>query len=210
MTNQQERSSLSTSAKLYAVAMLGFACNDIIYWILAGTNGLYFADYAFRLTILLFLWAGRHSLPPLPKKRGSDGLVGLLFFVLVVFSMLCEPVSVKLGSGWELFRWHPIGNMYLWFFDLTVGLMLVAVVEELVSRRLAFAVLPGPMWVRWIVSSLLFGLMHWSMGYGHMVETVLIGLAFGAAYWWTGSLKLVIMAHYAVNFLIFGLGAGEL
>jgi membrane protease YdiL (CAAX protease family) len=92
--------------------------------------------------------------------------------------------------------------------DVSLGLLLSALVEEMVFRRLALAVLPGPGWARLIASSLLFGLIHWGHGYGHMVETAVFGLGLGAVYLGTGSLRLVFAAHYAVNFLAFGTRAG--
>ena len=195
---------------MYVACMSAFMLNDLVYWLLAGSFAIYVADWCIRLVMLLFLWAARHSLPPMPKRRGSDGMLALLAVALVAFCIACEPISARLGSGWMLFRWMPIENVYIWILDLTLGLAMVAIVEEVVSRRLALAVLPGPMWARVVVSSILFGMMHWGLGYGHMVETTVIGLAFATAYAWTGSLKLVIASHYAVNLLIFGLGVGEL
>jgi len=184
--------------------------NDLLFTLFKDTYGIYLTDYAAKLLMLLLVLMVWRTLPPAPSNRLSVWTFPLLWLGLVVFSQAIEPLSVFLGQGWQLFRWPFIENPWLWWLDLSLGLILVATVEEMVDRRLALAVLPGPMWGRLVVSSLLFGLAHWGQGYGHMAETAVFGLVFGLVYLWTGSLKLVIAAHYAVDFLVFGMGKGEL
>lgn len=194
---------------VYIAAMIAFALNDFLFWAFSDTYGMYIVDYALRAVLLLFLWTARDSLPPNPKGTSSVVLFGALFIALLAFNQLCEPISARLGSGWLLFKWQVIENQVLNIFDLTVGLAMVAISEEIVSRRLALAVLPGPIWFRVIASSSLFGLAHWGEGYGQIVETGIIGLALAVAYVWTGSLGLVVAAHYAIDFMSFGLGTGQ-
>lgn len=54
-----------------------------------------------------------------------------------------------------------------------------------------------------LASSLLFGLIHWGYGPGGIVAAAITGLAFGYTYQRTGSLSLVILAHYLVDVLLF-------
>ncbi|MBF0355012.1 MAG: CPBP family intramembrane metalloprotease [Alphaproteobacteria bacterium] len=209
MTGKEICDSTLTRPRLaLAFSMTVFALNDFLYWRFDDTYGVYLVDYASKslmLVPLLLLWK---TLPAAPQKRGSWWVLLMLWLGLVVFDQLLEPLSAFLGSGWQLFGWPYIEHSGLWLLDLTLGLMLTAVAEEMVARRLALAVLPGPMWVRLISSSLLFGLGHWGQGYGHMALTAIIGLAFGAAYLRTGSLGVVIAAHYTINLLVFGLHLG--
>ncbi|MBF0269345.1 MAG: CPBP family intramembrane metalloprotease [Alphaproteobacteria bacterium] len=194
----------------YAAGVAVFVLNDLAFLLLDGTYQLYLADYGFRAVLLALMLPILRDVLPGPPRRGSPLVMMALFVGLVGFSMACEPISVLLGSGWRLFNWPTIENGVLWLLDMTLGLALVSVSEEFVARRLALAVLPGAIWKRVVMSSLLFGLGHWGMGYGHIVETTTIGLAFGAAYAWSGSLRLVMIAHFAVDFLVFGLDMSNL
>jgi membrane protease YdiL (CAAX protease family) len=92
-------------------------------------------------------------------------------------------------------------------FDLTVGLVLVAVCEELVFRGYMKTVI-----CRFTnrrigivsISALAFGLIHWSTGMHAVVITAVIGAVFMFLYLRTGSLPGVMLAHFIVNFVDFG------
>lgn len=95
----------------------------------------------------------------------------------------------------------------LWdWVDLTLGLALVAVCEELVFRGYLAAYLErftrNPLAII-LVSSLAFGLIHWSAGLHGVLVTAVIGAVFMAAYLRTRSLPAIMAAHFAVNFIDF-------
>ncbi len=85
-------------------------------------------------------------------------------------------------------------------------LLLAVVVEEVLFRALAiggFSVLPIP-WIPWILavgSSLLFGIVHVPQGSLGMILAGAIGFIFAAIFIITGSLLIVISAHFILNFL---------
>ncbi|MBF0355011.1 MAG: CPBP family intramembrane metalloprotease [Alphaproteobacteria bacterium] len=190
------------------LALLGFAfalgcLNDFAFMALSGTNGVYLADYAFKLAILAVLLGFRKAWPAPPEKLGTVALLAFGWAALVAVGVLTDPWIEMLGRGWKLIDWPPIENRWFNAFDLSFGLALTALVEELAFRRIALTALPGGFWQRLILSSLLFGLIHWGQGYGHIAVASLVGLAFGYAYLRTGSLVLVVLAHYAVNLILF-------
>ena len=92
------------------------------------------------------------------------------------------------------------------WLDLTVGLLLVGLVEELVFRAwlagaLAERGLPDAAVVT--ASALAFGLAHWSAGAHAVLVTGLIGAVFMGLYLWRASLPALALAHFGVNFVDF-------
>lgn len=91
-------------------------------------------------------------------------------------------------------------------FDLTVGLLLVGVCEELVFRGFMSHFLrrytDSPMAIV-AISSAAFGLIHWSLGLHAVLVTAFIGAVFMLAYLFTRSLPAIMLAHFSVNFIDF-------
>jgi hypothetical protein len=100
----------------------------------------------------------------------------------------------------------PIASPLWNWLDLTLGLLLVGVVEELVFRGYLHAYLG-----RWtssrtaivVISSAAFGLIHWSAGLHVVLVTSLIGALFMLTYLTTRALPPVMLAHFTVNFIDF-------
>jgi hypothetical protein len=81
--------------------------------------------------------------------------------------------------------------------------MTAGIVEEFLYRAFAFWYLAHfmPMWAVIVVSSSAFGLGHSYQGVGGMIRVTLIGLAFGAFYFFTGSIWLPMLAHAILDIL---------
>ncbi|MFB6295554.1 MAG: type II CAAX prenyl endopeptidase Rce1 family protein [Halobacteriales archaeon] len=94
-----------------------------------------------------------------------------------------------------------------WIVLLFVVLPLVAVVEELLFRGALVGALaagfPVSPWPLAVLSSVAFGLGHGLQGLGGVVVTGALGFALAAAFVLTGSLWVVVVAHYVVNALEF-------
>jgi membrane protease YdiL (CAAX protease family) len=177
--------------------------NDVLFNAVRGTQAIYPIDYALKALMLFVALKAVHRLSPV---RGQRRRWFLLFGVLVVCiaaGLLSQHVAPIIGDAWRLFEWPPISWPFLRAFDLTAGLLLSAAAEELVYRRLALAVLPFGSRGNLVASAVLFGLIHWGNGLGIMAATTLSGFFWGFAYQRTGSLALVITAHYIVDFVIF-------
>lgn len=94
-----------------------------------------------------------------------------------------------------------------WLLLLGVVLPLVAVVEEFLFRAAlvgalaaGFSVSP---WLLAVFSSVAFGVGHGLQGPGGVVVTGALGFVLAAAFVLTGSLWVVVVAHYLVNALEF-------
>jgi len=96
----------------------------------------------------------------------------------------------------------PIWN----WIDLTIGLLLVGIFEELVFRGYVHTLLTrytrNPAAIV-IISSVAFGLIHWSLGLRAVLITSMIGAVFMIAYLKTRSLPSIMLAHFVINFIDF-------
>jgi len=94
-----------------------------------------------------------------------------------------------------------------WLFLLVVVLPLVAVVEEFLFRAALVGALAAgfevPPWLLAVLSSVAFGVGHGLQGPGGVVVTGALGFVLAAAFVLTGSLWVVVVAHYLVNALEF-------
>jgi len=94
-----------------------------------------------------------------------------------------------------------------WALLLFVVLPLVAVVEELLFRGALVGALaagfPVSPWLLAVLSSVAFGLGHGLQGPGGVAVTASLGFVLAAAFVLTGSLWVVVLAHYIVNALEF-------
>jgi uncharacterized protein len=101
----------------------------------------------------------------------------------------------------------PVIRSDLWNrFDLSIGLLLVGLAEELVFRAYACTVISRytahPVAIV-AISAIAFGLIHWSLGSNSVLITALIGAVFMAFYLWTRSVPALALAHFMVNFIDF-------
>jgi membrane protease YdiL (CAAX protease family) len=91
--------------------------------------------------------------------------------------------------------------------DYVGGLALVAVSEELVFRgavpRLLLRAGVSPA-VSLLVSAAAFGVAHWSLGVGSVLQTAAIGVVLGGCAQFGRGLWPVILAHYAIDLVAFG------
>lgn len=101
-----------------------------------------------------------------------------------------------------------------WVVLLLVVLPVIAGAEELLFRGVLVGAIGAgfglPAWALVLGSSVLFGLGHSAQGGVGVVVTAALGLVLGAAFVWTGSLTVVIVAHYAVDALEFVVREGVL
>ena len=90
--------------------------------------------------------------------------------------------------------------------DLSLGLLLVGVLEEIVFRAYAYTVIrrytASPAAIV-AISAIAFGLIHWSLGLHTVLITAAIGAVFMVAYLRTRSAPALMLAHFAVNYIDF-------
>lgn len=172
-------------------------------------------DYGVRfiliLGVVLVYEAGAMGPPPSRvfwQKAASIFVIAALGEWFLVFGEVF--LSDFLPPYFEYFSPPVIRDRYLLTLDLTLGIMLVAISEELVFRRMVFSLLErfgfGKASVLFF-SSVLFALVHITSGLDSLIFTFLHGLIFGTAFQLTGRLSVCVALHYMGNFLVFGVFA---
>jgi membrane protease YdiL (CAAX protease family) len=135
---------------------------------------------------------------------------------LVVFLVVALVGTIIDQNGYQIVAklpgYSPLGGMPaitnpVWnWIDLTFGLFMVGIFEELIFRgymhtfisrytKSSFAIV--------VISAVAFGLIHWSLGLHDVLITSTIGAVFMIAYLRTRSLPALMFAHFAVNFIDF-------
>lgn len=201
--------------KLVALAILvaPFALNDFA--------NIWVHDFAVWLSIDYFLVKGFVIAAAWVMLRrgvlswGDLGFVKLAPGPFVAWSLVMTAVGLILDQyAYDLLDWLPTWKLggypgepgtWLYTFDLWFGLSLVALTEEFIARGLAWNALRPRMGVvsTYLVSSLIFGLMHWSLGLHAIIVTGIIGAAFMTCVHRTGSILPTLVAHFVVNFVYF-------
>lgn len=103
-------------------------------------------------------------------------------------------------------HYPKVEDAALAWFDLTFGLALTAVSEELGARVIMARVL------RWfttsatiivVVSAVVFGALHWTHGIANAISATISGVVYMALYLKTGSILPSMAVHYATNLVRF-------
>lgn len=191
-----------------------FYLNDLANIVVDEAGLWLLQDYLVRLAVLTGVWilARRGRLPTANWwTRGTTWRKSLAWTVAAVAGgLLLIP-----GPGRQLVELFPetrLGSIpaippgWMHVMDLSVGLALVALSEEVVFRGFLQARLAAffrSETTGLLAAAVLFGLIHWSSGVGSVLQTTLVGAMFGLCVARGKSLIPVILAHYLVDLLVF-------
>lgn len=201
--------------KLTALAVLAapFALNDFA--------NIYVEDFALWLAIDYFLVKGFVIAAAWAMLRrgvfswADLGFVRLAPRPFAAWTLVMSAAGLILDQyAYGLLEWLPTWKLggypgepgtWLYTFDLWFGLALVALTEEYVFRGLAWNALRPRLGVvaAYAAASLLFGMIHWSLGLPAIIVTALIGAVFMACVHRTGSILPTLAAHFVVNLVYF-------
>ena len=200
---------------VFLLLALPFVFNDLLFALFEEPLVLYPIDYAVRIAILTacMMWpvsrqlARERLLPDAPVWHGVAVVVLLPAICWVAFWYFVSPLAFILGVVPQ-FRFPEIPNPFFEAFDLTFGLFLVAVSEELIFRKLAYgwlskAGLSQARIVLW--SAVFFSVTHWSGGFTPLLNTFIMGVLYMMAYIRLGRIWPLVLAHWLHNFIYLGL-----
>jgi membrane protease YdiL (CAAX protease family) len=214
-----QKNETESKNRLYILALVllasPFYLNDFVNLYVKNWRWWLFLDYAgvklFPFLVALWLIYSK-------KMRASEfGLTTqpmpsflAAFLIVALFGTVIDQNGYQLIA--KLPGYPPLGGMpaitspaWNWL-DLTLGLLLVGIFEELIFRGFmhtfisrytenSFAIV--------VISSVAFGLIHWSLGLHVVIITSTIGAVFMIAYLITRSLPAIMLAHFAINFIDF-------
>jgi len=110
-------------------------------------------------------------------------------------------------SSYPPFNGMPKIASPLWnWIDLTIGLLIVGIFEELIFRGYLHTFITRYTQHTLIIigiSAVAFGFIHWSGGFHKIMVTSAIGAVFMVLYLRTHSLPAIMLAHFVVNFIDF-------
>ena len=178
---------------------------------------IYPIDYLYRTLMILLCWYVYQF-----RKNDFIGwwqlfrlrnfyLIGLAASLILISSSIVHVIiytNVPVG----IWQWHYFPKIHdpgLKAFDLTIGLVLVALAEEIIYRKLMLEVLTlfdfQPVSI-YLTSSLLFALLHINQSADTTATAFAAGIIFMYSYRASGTLWVPIVVHYLVNLYIFGIG----
>ncbi len=130
----------------------------------------------------------------------------LLASALVILALLAlfPPLEKEITQRLEVIKLMPVSSLWL-----TVLLLVpVAIHEELVFRALLVPYLrrlTGRWWIAILISSLVFGALHFTQGQLGALQVVGVGLVLAIIFVVSRSLLAVVVAHFVFDFMQFQL-----
>jgi len=201
---------------LTAILMAGpFYLNDFSNIYIKSWRWWLFIDYT---AVKLFPLVVAFWLIYRKKMQASEfGLRTQSVFSFIVTFLIVTLLGTLIDQNGKLLiaklpDYPPLGGMpeimipaWNWI-DLTFGLLLVGICEELVFRGFLCTFISrytkNPFAIV-IISSVAFGFIHWSLGMHAVIIASAIGVVFMIAYLRTSSLPAIMLAHFAINFIDF-------
>lgn len=204
-------------AILALVALAPAYLNDFLYMRAESVFDWLSADYGSKLLIVALILTIPNTRQAVAGAwdRSVFGLtdriqlaawsVAVAGLTVTAFIYLKPPLDA-LAPQMALFDYPDIDDANVRLFDLTAGLVLTAVAEELGFRALAGRVLRdlgcGTL-ATVLLSALAFSLIHWSNGLGSLGVTFLAGVLLAALYVRARSLWPAVAAHYLADLVLF-------
>lgn len=168
---------------------------------------IYPLDYTYRLLCiaLICVYGGfrlqRTENALTPRTLAMTTLVtAVSLAVFHLYYQMYQPIPIV---GDSIYGFPKINDDRLRLVDLTLGLALVALCEEMIFRYLSVKVFPTSSVTQYVISSLAFGLFHAPQG----LLLVLVSMGLGLLYMWlykiTRTLAAPVLSHYLVDLIIF-------
>jgi membrane protease YdiL (CAAX protease family) len=167
-------------------------------------------DYVARCVSLLGVMLGfRSGLIERTKFRAGWFVSGVVLAGLLSAQLaeqtLIYPILQDNLNYLRLSSMPQITDVNVRAADLVFGLLLVAVSEELVFRRLMFSMFGSKKFVSvTFLSALIFALIHLTSGIADTINAFIHGILLGSAFWITRRVSVCIVSHYLIDLKIFG------
>jgi|SaaInlStandDraft_2_1057019.scaffolds.fasta_scaffold24648_1 uncharacterized protein len=213
--------SRATDLLMGAAVAAPFVLNDFLFVRAEGVTAWLTVDYGSRFLALAVIFfyppfraaateALRFNKYPSHPWGSYFGNFAFGIGLVVVLSMAAEyavrqPLK-ELIPGTELFTYPDLDLGAVYWLDVTFGLALVALSEELafrtVAKRVIGAFSENQVWLV-VVSSVVFGIIHWSNGVPNIIDSAVVGAVLMVFYLRSGSILGPVAAHYLIDLWYF-------
>ncbi|NQV46544.1 MAG: CPBP family intramembrane metalloprotease [Rhodospirillaceae bacterium] len=138
---------------------------------------------------------------PLFLLRIGSAIVLAIFLMELSEYWIRQPLQEVIPN--TRLDFYPVfDDAVLYWVDMTFGLALVAVSEEFIFRSVLKEFIgrfTNNVIVIVIISSIIFGMIHWAHGMPNVVDNIFVGVIFMGLYIKTRSIIPPIIAHYLTN-----------
>ncbi len=219
------------ATRLFWIGTGVFVLNDFLWISLQSGMWLYLADIVLRIIIIFFIYNRLRVSAPSPgstlrflfitrpeQPSGRAPAPSIVWWTVgtsmvgIAIDQTVWPFLYYRLPATALFSFPQISGP-LYIVDLTVGVVLVAVSEEVIFRSLAFRVLRRVTPNRWpaaekalfvvFTGSIIFGMIHWGNGVHAVISAALWGVMPMVALVRTGSIWPALIAHWATDLVAF-------
>jgi len=176
-------------------------------------DNIYLADYCLRIVMLAFIWQERHVI--IKKAVWPPFYMWLVFGLFLLAYLIVNDAIYQFDIAYyindylyETASYPAIEDPLLLVFDMSIGLVFVAITEEYLFRYKldrVFKKAGCSTLLRCFLTSILFATIHAPQGLISLLETFLWGVFLFVLYQRSRSLQFVMVLHFIVNFSAFGL-----
>lgn len=197
---------------LVALSLMPLFLNDLVYLNAPSAWQWLATDWGSKLLSggLILLFVTTRRLAFIPENRGFTFFEGLAITLMATvtwwISLKLIPWADALIPPAAQFAFTTYPSPTVRVVDLGLGLLLTAVVEEMLFRKVVFLALRRSgmgIVISGLLSIALFALCHWSLGLGSCLSALLFGLGAQAIFIQTGRLLPLVAAHWAYDFFWF-------
>jgi uncharacterized protein len=136
------------------------------------------------------------------NKHWQKSILWALILVVVGFALLLGCVELCKLLGWkfgESTSFNKLSPFTITFIVLRAGIAEEVFMRGYLLERLT--TITGKKWMAFLISTIPFGLMHYSQGYAGIMIATVIGAMFAIFYFWKKDLKANIIAHFLIDFI---------
>ncbi|AMK10155.1 hypothetical protein EDC59_10758 [Pseudodesulfovibrio indicus] len=198
---------------IYLIAVIPFFLNDFSNIHASSYEQWVLVDYACRMASLLFLGVlvFKRRLKPGDLGLSLDGKGPLVFWTLILagmtmaYCLVSEVLLKPLDGLWSAPVVEYDRESAIFLVDMTFGLALVAVSEEIIFRGLALSALKAytrnPVVIA-LASAFVFALIHWSTGVRNILDCFVYGMIFMAVTMRVRSIAPATVVHFLLDYYL--------
>lgn len=202
---------IGNKGMIYIISIIPFILNDFSNIHASSYEQWVLVDYACRIAVFIFIgvmlrWGKltRADLLIVFARKGRLAYWTLFLSAMTfVYCALSKIFLAPLNEVWKVSEVVYDRHSALFVVDMSFGLVLAAVSEEIISRGLALSVLrkwTNNVLVILVLSSFLFALIHWSTGLRNIIDCFVCGAFFMGVTMRTGSIVPAVIVHFALDY----------